>query len=89
MSEPSAASEEANVIRYERLQRGPYYADFRRDKRLNPEVYHCVIQREGSSEILRWSQHHTLDEAMLEARAELMRLSEEHAQLPGVSVQPT
>lgn len=89
MSDPTAASEEANVIRYERLQRGPHYADFRRDKRLNPEVYHCVIQREGSTEILRWSQHRSLEGAMRTARAELRRLSEDHAQLPGVSVQPT
>ena len=89
MSELNAASEEANVIRYERLQSGPYYADFRRDRRLNPEVYHCVIQRESSTEILRWSQHRSLEGAMRTARAELKRLSEEHAQLPGVSVQPT
>ena len=89
MSELNAASEEANVIRYDRLQSGPYYADFRRDRRLNPEVYHCVIQREGSTEILRWSQHRSLEGAMRTARAELKRLSEEHAQLPGVSVQPT
>jgi hypothetical protein len=89
MSELNAASEEANVIRYERLQSGPYYADFRRDRRLNPEVYHCVIQPEGSTEILRWSQHRSLEGAMRTARAELKRLSEEHAQLPGVSVQPT
>jgi hypothetical protein len=89
MSELNAASEEANVIRYERLQSGAHYADFRRDRRLNPEVYHCVIQREGSTEILRWSQHRSLEGAMRTARAELKRLSEEHAQLPGVSVQPT
>jgi len=89
MSESNAASEEANVIRYERLQHGLYYADFRRDKRLNPEVYHCLIQRAGSSEILRWSQHRTLEGATRTARAELRRLSEEYAQLPGVSVQPT
>ena len=63
MSELNAASGEANVIRYERLQSGAYYADFRRDRRLNPEVYHCVIQREGSTEILRWSQHRTLEGA--------------------------
>ena len=85
----NAASEEADVIRYDRLQSGPYYADFRRDRRLSPEVYHCVIQREGSTEILRWSQHHTLDAAIVEARDELSRLSEEHAQLPGVPVQRT
>jgi hypothetical protein len=88
MSNPEAASEISNVIRYERLQSGPFYADFRRDKRLDPTVYHCVIQREGSTEILRWSQHRSLDGAMRTARAELRRLSEEHAQLPPTAVQP-
>lgn len=94
MPDSRAASEISNVIRYERLQSGAFYADFRRDKRLNPEVYHCVIQREGTSEILRWSQHRTLNAAIRAARAELKRLSlkdkEKHeAELPGTSVQPT
>jgi hypothetical protein len=75
MSDQNAASGDGHVIRYERLQEGAYYADFRRDKRLNPEVYHCVIQREGSTEILRWSQHRTLDAAVRAARDELKRLS--------------
>ena len=90
MPDPDTAPEISHVIRYERLQHGPYYADFRRDKRLNPEVYHCLIQREGSTEILRWSQHRTIEGATRTARAELRRLSEEHTQqLPSTSVQPT
>jgi hypothetical protein len=90
MPDPQATSEIANVIRYERLQSGPFYADFRRDQRLNPEVYHCVIQREGATEILRWSQHRTLNDAIRTARAELKRLStKEQAELPGTPVQPT
>jgi hypothetical protein len=88
MPDPNAASEVANVIRYERLQQGPFFADFRRDKRLNPEVYHCVIQREGTTDILRWSQHRSLNAAIRTARAELKRLaSKERAQLPGTPVQ--
>jgi len=90
MPDSDAASEISNVIRYERLQHGRFYADFRRDKRLHPAVYHCVIQREGSTEILRWSQHRTMEAAMRAARAELRRLSGEHAeQLPSTSAQPT
>ena len=90
MSNPETASEISNVIRYERLQSGPFYADFRRDKRLNPEVYHCVIQREGVTDILRWSQHRTLNAAIRTARAELKRLSlREQAELPRTPVQPT
>ena len=74
MNENSGA-DHSHVARYERLKHGDYYADFRRDKRLVPEVYHCVIQREGSAEILRWTQHRSLQEAMQDADAELKRLS--------------
>ena len=42
----------AHVISYERLRQGTFYADFRRDQRLFPEVYHCIIQKEGSTQIL-------------------------------------
>ena len=89
MPDPKIKSEVSNVIRYERLQHGPFFADFRRDKRLDPEVYHCVIQREGATDILRWSQHRTLNAAMRTACAELKRLStKERAQLPGACVPP-
>jgi hypothetical protein len=89
MPDPNVESEVSNVVRYERLQHGPFFADFRRDKRLDPEVYHCVIQREGLTDILRWSQHRTLNAAMRTARAELKRLStKEQARLAGTPVQP-
>ena len=89
MPDAKTQSEVSNVIRYERLQHGPFFADFRRDKRLDPEIYHCVIQREGKNDILRWSQHRTLNAAMRTARAELKRLStREQPQLPGAPVQP-
>lgn len=84
----NAESEVSNVIRYQRLQNGPFFADFRRDKRLDPDVYHCVIQRKGATEILRWSQHRTLNAAMRTARAELRRLSTRKQALPGTPVQP-
>lgn len=90
MPEPDAAAEISNVVRYERLQQGSFYADFRRDKRLDPEVYHCVIQREGSTEILRWSQHRTLHAALRTARAELKRLNiGRQEELPRTPLQPT
>ena len=63
--------EGAHVIRYERLRQGQFYADFRRDKRLDPEVYHCIIQREGSTQILSWSQYRSLENAIAAARSEL------------------
>lgn len=64
----------AHVIRYDRLQQGCFYADFRRDKRLYPEVYHCIIQKEGSTQILGWSQFRTLERAKSAAERELQRL---------------
>jgi hypothetical protein len=84
-----ATSNHSHIIRYERVQRGAYFADFRRDKRLNPEVYHCVIQREGSTEILRWTQHRSLQEAIETADAELTGLaSGRDAQQQQMSAQP-
>ena len=53
------------------MQRGTYFADFMRDKRRYPEVYHCVIQRKGSKEILGWTQHYSLEEAMKDAEGTL------------------
>jgi hypothetical protein len=42
-----------------------------RDKRVLPEVYHCVIQREDPNEIVAWTQHLTLEEAMKDAEVAL------------------
>ena len=69
----------SHVVQYERLQKGPFYADFRRDKRLYPEVYHCIIQREGATEIISWSQHRDLDRARIAAEIELQRLVDAEA----------
>ena len=71
-----------HVIRYERIRQGSFYADFRRDKRLYPEVYHCIVQREGSSEILSWSQYRSLERAIAAAEMEMKRLQESAAPKP-------
>ncbi len=68
---PPTRDDSDHIVRYPRLQRGSHFADFMRDKRLFPEVYHCVIQREGSSAIISWSQHSTLEAALKNAEAEL------------------
>ena len=59
------------VVSYERLRHGDFYADFRRDTRIFPEIYHCVVQRDGSGEILSWTQHPTLEESMESAKGTL------------------
>ncbi|HUK45971.1 MAG TPA: hypothetical protein VLW06_00200 [Terriglobales bacterium] len=90
MSDAKASSDGSNVIGYERLRYGRYYADFRRDKRLMPETYHCVIQREGSAEILRWTQHQSLEDAVSVARIEMKRLAQqEHTHSQQSPLQPT
>ena len=63
------------VIRFERLRRGNFFADFRRDKRLHPEVYHCIVQRTDDDQILVWTQHTTLDAAHASAEEHLERFS--------------
>ena len=60
-----------HILRYPRLQRGSHFADFMRDKRLLPEVYHCVIQRVGSSAIFSWTQHSSLEAAVKNAEIAL------------------
>jgi hypothetical protein len=61
----------SHIVTYERILRGEYYADFRRDRRVYPDVFHCIIQREGNPEILGWTQHRTLTAAQRAAEAEL------------------
>lgn len=75
MSDLRPSSDGQFVISYERLRNGRYFADFRRDKRLYPEVYHCIIQRDGSTEIINWSQHRSLEAAREMAERELQRLT--------------
>ena len=71
-----ASLNQSPIVRYDRVRRGNYFADFRRDKRLTPEIYHCVIQRDGSPEVLAWSQYRSLQAAMQAAENDLQRFSD-------------
>ena len=66
-----------HIVTYQRLRNGIYFADFKRDTRLYPELYHCVIQQDGSPTILWWRQHPSLQDAISVAEAELARLAAE------------
>lgn len=57
----------ANVEHYEPLLLRGFRADFSRDVRIDPPVYHVIITREGEHEILGWSQANTLDGARAHA----------------------
>ena len=63
------------VVSYERLRHGDFYADFRRDTRIFPEMYHCVVQRDGSGEILSWTQHPSLEQSITSAKTTLESLA--------------
>lgn len=82
-----SSTDGANVLRYERLRRGDFFADFRRDKRLYPEVYHCIVQRTGDAQILAWTQHNTLDAARSAAEEHLERFSSSDS--PGTTLPET
>ena len=72
-NEPTAGLSSTSpwVVSYERLRKGDFYADFRRDTRIFPEIFHCVVQRDGSGEILSWTQHSSLEEAIQSASTTL------------------
>ncbi len=69
------ARQPSRILRYSRMRLGRYYADFCRDSQLAPAVYHYVIQREGSNEIISWDQRLTLKDAMEAAQKELESLA--------------
>ncbi len=45
----------------ETLQDGPYLADLFANDQVQPPVYHYIITRRGSSEILDWGQTFSMD----------------------------
>ncbi len=61
-----------------RLRKPPFFADILYDGRTQPAVYHYLVQREGSNEILHWHQESTEERAVKAAKKELQRLAREH-----------
>ena len=57
-----------HVEKYEPMLRNGYRADFSRDTRLHPPIYHVIIFRDGTPEILYWSQFQSLEAAREYAR---------------------
>jgi hypothetical protein len=60
-----------------RIRQQRFFADILQDGRSQPAVYHYIIQREGSNEILHWNQESTKERAVRAARKELQRLVRE------------
>jgi hypothetical protein len=59
-----------------RIERLPYFADILEDRTRGNSSWHCIIQRQGSSEMLVWRQYSSEEEAHEEALAELSDLLE-------------
>lgn len=51
-----------------RLTLGDYIADIVFDTRHQGQIYHWIIQRVGSAEVLQWGQEHSFEQAEREAR---------------------
>jgi hypothetical protein len=59
-----------------RIERLPYFADILEDRTRGISAWHCIVQRQGSSEMLVWRQCASEGEAHKEALAELNDLME-------------
>ena len=64
-----------------RIQKEQFFADIMDDGRTR-RAYHYIIQREGSGEILLWSQEDSVRNAVAAAERELERLVKDHG-IPG------
>ena len=46
-----------------RLERGNFIADVILDNRFNAKIFHWIVQRIGSPEVIQWGQEYTFEEA--------------------------
>ena len=59
-----------------RIRLADHYADVVCNRRSTPEIWHWVVQREGSMEILKWGQERQRANAEMAARNYLKRIVE-------------
>ena len=57
-----------------RIERPPYFVDIVQDIRCTPALWHCIVQREGSSEVIAWFQESSEEVAQRSAASELENL---------------
>ena len=57
-----------------RIKEGRFFADIICDGRSEPPIFHYVIQRRGSAEILHWSQATSMEAAEQAARTHMAGL---------------
>ncbi len=66
-------------MRHVRLRRGVFRAEVIPDRFRPSALYHYVVQREGSSEVLAWGQERSHDAAAQAAERHIQRLYEDRA----------
>jgi len=62
-----------------RIYRSPYFADIIQDARTGSGIWHWIVQREGSSEILAWSHSSSQEKAISAATERLETFTREQA----------
>ena len=62
-----------------RLTLGDYIADILLDTRHHEKIYHWIVQRVGSAEILQWGQEYSFEEAQREAQSFLENYAQRDA----------
>ena len=63
-------------MRHARLRRGVYCADIVPDRFFPRSLFHYVVMREGSKDILAWGQERSENAALAEAEHQIRRLQE-------------
>ncbi len=58
-----------------RILRDPYFADIIKDARPGSEIWHWIVQRTGSNEILAWSHASSKEKAVSAATERLDSLT--------------
>ena len=66
-----------------RIEYPPYFVDIVQDTRSTPPVWHCIVQRQGSSKVIVWFQEASEEQARLSATKELEALREQDLAIAG------
>lgn len=60
-----------------RIEHPPYFVDIVQDTRTTPSIWHCIVQRSGSSSVIAWFQEASEAQALESAEMELRTLRQQ------------
>ena len=60
-----------------RIEYPPYFVDIVQDARTDPPIWHCIVQRHGSSSVIVWFQESSEAQAQQSAEIELRTLRQQ------------